>query len=38
VDCMTCGRGHHSHVECKDKVETFPPNVGESHPGKLAKN
>ena len=32
-----CGRGHHFHVECKDKVETFPPSVGESHPGGLAK-
>ena len=38
VDCMTCGKGHHSHAECKDKVETFPLNVGESHPGKQAKN
>ncbi len=38
VDCTDCGKGHHSHSECKDRVETFPPNVGESHPGKLAKN
>ena len=36
--CTQCGRGHHFHVECKDKVETFPPSVGESHPGGLAKN
>ena len=36
--CTQCGRGHHFHVECKDRVETFPPSVGESHPGGLAKN
>ena len=36
--CTVCRRGHHFHVECKDRVETFPPSVGESHPGKLAKN
>ena len=36
--CSVCGRGHHLDLECKDKVETFPPRVGESHLGKLAKN
>jgi hypothetical protein len=35
--CSVCGRGHHIDLECKDKVETFPPRVGESHLGKLAK-
>ena len=35
--CTLCGRGHHFHVECKDRVETFPQNVGESHSGGLGK-
>jgi hypothetical protein len=36
--CRSCGRGHHVHLECKDRVETFPPKLGENHTGKLAKN
>ena len=38
MSCIQCRRGHHFDFECKDRVETFPPSVGESHPGKLAKN
>jgi hypothetical protein len=36
--CRSCGRGHHIELECKDRVETFPPKVGEPHTGRLAKN
>lgn len=36
--CSACGRGHHWHYECRDRVETFPPKVGDSNSGKLAKN
>ncbi len=36
--CLNCRKGHHLDFECKEKVETFPPNVGGSLLGKLAKN
>ena len=34
-NCTVYGKGQHIDLECKDKVETFPPKVGESHLGKL---
>jgi len=36
--CSACGKGHHFSHECKNRKETFPPRVGESHSVKLAKN
>ena len=36
--CGICDGGHHFTDECKGRVESFPPRVGESHSVKLAKN
>ena len=37
--CSTCHKGNHFPKECRDRVETFPPQVaGESHPRAQSKN
>jgi hypothetical protein len=37
--CTTCYKGNHFPKECRDRVETFPPQVaGESHHRAQSKN